>query len=308
MDVGVREAESFLVEGLGFEASEVELIGVGAWSRCFGFRAAGDDLVVRFGDHIDDFEKDRRAHDYRGPDLPIPTVLEIGPAFDGHFAVSSRAFGSPLESCTPEEWVQLVYPLVAALEAMRTAEVPARTGWGGWDGKGRAAHGGWREFLMAVDDDGPARRTHGWREKLRDSPTGDASFRWGHALLAELATDEVPSSLVHCDLINRNVHVVGGEITGVFDWGCAVYGDHLYDLAWFEFWAPWHSNLDAGLLREALDDRWRSIGYVPAGRLDRVLACALHIGLDHLAYSAHLEDWNGVAAVEARMRELVSAV
>lgn len=308
MDVGVSEAEEFLGEGLGLDVRDVELIGVGAWSRCFGYRAADDDFVVRFGDYVDDFEKDRRAHAYAGPDLPIPEVLDIGEAFHGYYAISSRAAGSPLESCTTEEWSRLVEPLVGVFEALRTAKVPEAPGWGGWDGQGRAMHLGWRDFLLAVEGDGPDRRTHGWRGKLRESPTGDASFRWGYGLLDEVATNDVPRSLVHCDLINRNVYVARGAITGVFDWGCAMYGDHLYELAWFEFWAPWHPSIDAGVLREALEAKWRSICYVPTNNVDRMLACYLHIGLDHLAYNAHLEDWNAIAQVEARIRELASTI
>lgn len=306
MDVGIPEVEGFLGAGLGLDIGDVELVGVGAWTRCYGFRVVSDDFVVRLGDHVDDFEKDRRAHVYAGPDLPIPEVLDIGEALGGYYAISSCAPGSPLESCTKLEWGRLVEPLVALFESLRTATIPAASGWGPWDGEGRATHPGWRDFLLAVEDDGPERRTHGWRAKLRKSPTGDASFRWGYGLLDEVATDDVPRCLVHGDLINRNVHVGGGTITGVFDWGCAIYGDHLYDLAWFEFWAPWHECLDADVLRKALEAKWRSVGYVPTSEVDRMLACYLHIGLDHLAYNAHVGDWSTLAQVEARMRAMVS--
>lgn len=307
MDVGVNDAEEFLRAGLGLDVHDVEQIGIGAWSRCFGYRAVGDDFVVRFGDHVDDFEKDRIAHAYAGPDLPIPEVLDIGEAFDGYYAISSRAPGSPLESCTREEWGRLVEPLVSACEAIRTAKAEG-PGWGGWNGQGEAMHLSWRDFLLAVDDDVPDRRTYGWRRKLRESRNGDASFRWGYGLLDEVATDDLPRCLIHGDLISRNVYVASDAITGVFDWGCSLYGDHLYELAWFEFWAPWHPNINAGVLREALEDKWRSNSYAPTKNVERMLACYLHIGLDHLAYNAHLGDWNTATEVEARMRELASTV
>ena len=49
--------------------------------------------------------------------------------------------------------------------------------------------------------------------------------------------------LIHSDLLNYNVLVADGRISAVIDWGCAMYGDFLYDLAWFEFWAPWYAGL-----------------------------------------------------------------
>ena len=34
--------------------------------------------------------------------------------------------------------------------------------------------------------------------------------------------------------------VDGGRITAVLDWGCSLYGDFLYELAWMQFWLPWY--------------------------------------------------------------------
>ena len=102
-------------------------------------------------------------------------------------------------------------------DARRTA---GRPGWGGWGSDGVAAESGWRDHLLAIADDAVDERTHGRRERLRDHSDGDACFRWALGLLDSVASDDVPRSVVHCDLINRNVHVVGDTITGIFDWGC----------------------------------------------------------------------------------------
>jgi hygromycin-B 4-O-kinase len=124
-------------------------------------------------------------------------------------------------------------------------------------------------------------------------------------LLETLVDDAVPRCLLHCDLINRNVLVSANRITGVFDWGCSVYGDHLYDLAWFEFWAPWFPKLNMSYLRSELERRWTQIGYLPENKESRLVACYLHIGLDHLAYNASLKDWSNLLATAKRMRTLV---
>ena len=297
--------ERLLAEDLGLDASAVERIGDGAWSECFAFVLDASHLVIRLNHHVDDFEKDRRASAFATPDLPIPRVLDVGRALGGYYAISEHAGGSPLE--TSGGWDQLVDPVARALESMRVVELAAGSGWGAWDGSGLSSSASWRDFLLGVDVDSPDRRTHGWRDKLHKSPTGTASFREGYRLLEKVATDSVPQSLVHCDLLNGNVHVANGQLTGVFDWGCSIYGDHLYDLAWFEFWAPWLPNIRAGSVRDSLRETWQSVGHNVTQAVERTVACYLHIGLDHLSYNAHLEDWNTLTQVESRMRDVIAA-
>jgi len=303
--ITLGQARTFLTDYLGSEPADLALVGEGAWSRCFGFQRGDAELVIRFGKYLDDFRKDQLAAAYATPDLPIPQVLDVGPAFDGYFAVSRRGHGVPLESLSVAEWLAIVPAVVAALEAMRTADLSATSGFGGWGADGRAPSASWSAFLLAAGEDTPDRLTPGWRERLAASPAGDAAFTWGIELLKEVASDAVPRCLTHCDLINRNVLVADARITAVFDWGCSLYGDHLYDLAWFEFWAPWMPQLDVRTLRAALERRWREVGYVPEDKEPRLTACYLRIGLDHLIYNTHLGDWSAVAEVAARMRAMV---
>ena len=206
--VNVRQARAFLASYLDTEPSEVALIGEGAWSRCFGFRRDDEELVIRFGNYVDDFRKDQLASAYATPDLPIPEVLAVGQAFDGYFAISRRAHGVPLESLSSTQWLAVVPSVVAALEAMRTTDLSSTSGVGGWGAEGQASHASWSSHLLAVGEDTPDQRTHGWRERLSASPSGDAAFTWGFELLKNVANDSVPRCLLHCDLINRNVLVI----------------------------------------------------------------------------------------------------
>ena len=308
-DIDIAKAQAFLAAYYGTdhtELSKVSLVGEGAWSRCFGFRRGDQSLVIRFGNHVDDFQKDQRAYRYATSDLPIPEVMAIGQAFDGYYAISTRAYGVPLESLGVTAWRAIVPSVVSALETMRTTDLSSTAGIGGWGADETAPCASWSEHLLTVADDKTDGRTHGWREKLAASPQGSATFTWGFDLLKQVASDSVPHSLLHCDLINRNVLINKDRIAGVFDWGCARYGDHLYDLAWFEFWGPWYPELDMQILRSALEQRWQAVEYVPEAQDSRLLACYLHIGLDHLAYNAYLEDWDALLATAERMRELVS--
>lgn len=303
--VDSQDAQRFLNEMLRLAATEVALIGEGAWSRCFGFRQDGEELAIRFGHYVDDFQKDQFAQRYAAPALPIPEVLAIGNAFGGYYAISRRVHGIPLERASAEQWLRLAPAVVAALEALRVADIADTVGFGGWDAHGQASEASWSSRLLTVGKDEPTSRIHGWRHKLATVPEGDAAFVWGFDLLQQVVTDDVPRSLIHCDLVNRNVLVEDERITGIFDWGCSVYGDHLYELAWFEFWAPWYPHLDIAYLRSALEAHWHHIGYAPPNQANRLAACYLHIGLDHLAYNAHLGDWPTLLATAERMRTLV---
>ena len=304
--VDVKQAQAFLANHLGTAPSEVVQIGMGAWSQCFGFSWDGQALVIRFGKYVSDFQKDQLAYTYATPDLPIPEVFEIGPASDGYYAISTRVYGVPLESVSAEQWRALVPAVVAALEAMRTADLSTTEGFGGWETDGHAAHSSWSSRLLSVAEDRPDQRGHGWREALATSPQGEAAFEWGLDLLRKVADDAVPRSLLHCDLTNRNVLAKGERITGVFDWGCSIYGDHLYDLARFDFWSPWHPQLDMEYLRAATEQRWAERGYIPGNKDSRLMACYLHIGLEHLAYHAQLGNWTTLLAIAKRMRVLVT--
>ena len=78
---------AFLTEHLGGIGELTELRG-GEWSQAFAFRRGGRDLVARFGDHVDDFEKDRAAFAFSCAGLPVPEVLEIGIGPGFHFCIS----------------------------------------------------------------------------------------------------------------------------------------------------------------------------------------------------------------------------
>lgn len=104
--------------------------------------------------------------------------------------------------------------------------------------------------------------------------------------------------LIHEDLLNRNVLVNGNEITAVFDWGNAMYGDALYDTAWLLYWWPWYPQWSEIDIRAALD--------LSDDVDDRLFAYQLHIGLDHLAYTAATERWDDLARNDQQVRALLT--
>ena len=297
MPFTTRQATVFLEEHYQETIDGVAVLGAGVWSEAFSFRRAGSDFVLRLGAHREDFGKDQLAAGFSANALPIPRVLEIGRAFDGHFAVSERAFGVMLDELDPGAMRQVVPSVLEMLDAARMADLSATRGYGGWDATaGNAPHHTWREYVLALAsaEDVPTSRIAGWRRHLESSPAAIAAFRTAGEHLGELVR-YCPEGrhLVHGDLLNRNVMVTNGRISAVFDWGNAVYGDFVYDLAWFVQWAPEFPAM-RGIDWEAEATRhYGRIGLSVPHLHERLLCYRLYIALDsliYLAFTARLEE------------------
>lgn len=299
-------ARGFLVDRRGRAVTAVELVGAGAWSRCFGFRDGADDLVIRFGRHRDDFEKDRRAAAWASSTLPIPAVLDIGPAWDGWFAVSERAFGEPLDSLDHHGWTRVLPSLLAALDAAHAVDVTATRGFGEWRPDGGAPAATWAGHLLAVGDDRPGGRTHGWRAALAASAIGDREVHRGIEVLERLAPVLAPERrLAHADLLNGNVLADGATITAVLDWGCALYGDPLFDLAWIDVCSIWHPAIaEAAVLDSGLAHLART-GVDLTDAALRIQACQVRILVAALGYCAFVHRSDDLVAIRERLLPLI---
>lgn len=288
------------------EVTDVELVGEGAWSRCFGFVLDGAPMVVRFGRLVEDFEKDRFAGSLRRAGLPVPTVTDVGTvgvAYVGYYAISTRVFGAPLEYLTSAQWETVMPSLFGMLDAMRSIVPPAGCGYGGWGADGVGTQPNWRSLLVSVDGDDPTDRTRGWRDRMAQSPRASAAFRRGLEQMDVLA-EALPNGerhLVHGDPVNRNILVADGLISGVFDWGCSIWGDHLYDIALIEFWSPWYPTIDALRIWQRAKQHFGEIGLVVVDLEERIRCCLIHIGVDHIRYNAFLGDWKALDDVVDRL-------
>jgi hygromycin-B 4-O-kinase len=267
-------------------------LGEGTWSTAYLARSSGRDRVVRIGRHLTDFLADQEAARFSSAALPVPQVLEIdelgGSANQMFVCVTTFAPGQPLEHVTADEWSGLVPAVADVLDALRSVRpfAPVEP---------------WADVLLATDE--LDTRLPSWRERLARWPDLHAAYTGSTQRLRELcehpAVTSVAPSLVHGDLLNRNVHVADGRITGVFDWGSRRWGDHLYDLALMVFWAPWHPNLDVGLLVDEMTRRW-------GGRPDlvRLNACLTEIGASHIAFNAAVGRHASGVSVCRRLVEL----
>jgi hygromycin-B 4-O-kinase len=289
----VTDVEAFLAARFGGDAGGVVPLGMGVWSQAFAFRRAGYDYVIRFGAHQEDFAKDRLAARYASPALPIPRVVELGEAFGGYYAISERVFGTYIDDAGEAQMRALLPSLFAALDAVRLADLSGTTGYGGWDADGTAPYPSWRDALLDVASDRPTDRIHGWRERLAASAVGVGPFDEAYRHLVALA-DSAPERrhLIHSDLLHYNVLVEDDRITGVLDWGCGMYGDLLYDLAWLCFWQPWYPAWRGIDFQAEARHHYAAIGLDVPHFVERLCCCQIHIGLAGQAYQAYAGDWS----------------
>ena len=307
--IDVGRVAALLAERLGGIIEAVEPARQGEWSQAYFFRQDGQEYVVRFGANLGDFAKDRHAVQYRSPALPIPRIIEIGEAFGGHYAISERLFGAYIDGIGEAQMRALLPSLFAALEAMRQADISDTSGYGSWGADGSAPFASWQDALLDVGLDRPGDRIAGWRARLDASADGGQSFDRAYARLQELAIFS-PSErhLIHSDLLHFNVLVSEDRIAGVFDWGCGLYGDFLYDMAWFCFWAPWYPAWNAIDFRQEAQQHYARIGLDVPHFAERLRACQLHIALGGQAYQAYKGYASELAWTVQRTRDVLDGV
>jgi hygromycin-B 4-O-kinase len=302
-DPGAAQRD-FLRERFG-PAAEIAVMRPGEWSVAYSVRTADADLVARFGAYDEDFEKDAFAARYSSPALPIPPILEWGPALGGFYAVAPRRNGEHIDGLDETRMRRVLPSLLAAHDAMRAVDLPPGSGYGGWRANGRTSHTSWRGWLLGFFNEPATRGAPGWRELLQNSPTEAAAFEEGYARLVQMV-EFCPEerALFHDDLINRNVLVDGDRISAVLDWGSSKYGDFLFDIANLVFYRPWFPawrHIDFAAEARA---HYESIGLAVPRFSERLSCYCLRIALDGVAYSAFRKRWDEVELRARRALEI----
>lgn len=287
----------------GTKPLAVESLRSGAWSSAFGLDTASGPMVLRFSNTGDDFRADELASEFSGPDLPIPRVYGTGQLDDRFWCLSERMPGIHLDELNADQMNVVIASLAAMLRAMRAVDSSHTTGFGGWDAKGNGTFSTFADQLLDVTVDTPGERGGGWSERLATHTRARQVFDAGVHLMEEYS-HFVPDSrqLIHEDTINYNVTVSEGRISGIFDWGCAMWGDALYDLAWFNFWNPWYPQWSSLDLPTRLQEAVGAEGDHVAERMHCYL---LHIGVMHIRYNALIENERALDEVATATSDLI---
>ncbi|HWV24547.1 MAG TPA: phosphotransferase [Thermomicrobiales bacterium] len=308
-DITIDQVRTFLTEEIGLSPQSIETLRPGAWSAAFGFRAEDGDFVLRIAKQADDFARDAYAHRFAGPDLPIPTVTHRGGFGDAFYAISERMPGGFLDDLDADGLRLTLPSLTATLDALRTADVSTSSGYGTWDERGNGTYASWPGFLTKTLEDDPDYRGGPWRAKLETSPTGIGAFDRDAAVFRQFVT-QMPNMrhVLHCDLINFNAFVKDHRVSGVIDWGCAIYGDFVYELAWFEFWRPWYPQWAGISVAETARKHFATQGVDLIGFDERLLCYQIHIGLTHEIYTTSIGRWEDLATITRLTTQLVDRI
>jgi hygromycin-B 4-O-kinase len=306
--ITLDQAETFLADRFGVQLGTVETIQPGAWSTVFAYTDRGQERIIRFSHHLDDLEHDQRAAAWSTTAMPVPRMLELGTAFDRHYAIAERVPGGFIDHLDGQGFRAILPALFAMLDDMRETDISNTVGFGGWDSNGHGSSTTWRDYLLRVGVDHPNGRGHGWRKALARSAIGDTGFETALDGLDRLV-EHIPDDrhLIHSDLLNRNMLVADNHITGVIDWGCSLYGDFLYDIAWFAYYWPWFPAWHEVNFLAEVQSHYERTGLDVPNFHERIRCYQVHIGLGSQAYNASIGNWDNVRADAERTLTLLES-
>jgi len=278
----------------GHEVGELESLSGGMWSSTYAFSENGRDYVVRFHDRRDDLEKDRFAERWRSPALRVPHMVEIGDLAEGAYGISERVSGTVIDDLDAEDMRRTLPSVLAAMDAMRDADLSGTSGWGLWHGDGNAAFATWPAYLL---------RSAEQRDAVRSHAVGLDGFDAAMARIRELLAF-VPARrhLVHQDLLYRNVFQDERGII-LLDWGASIYGDFMHDAALLTFWWTYYQ-------------QWRSIDIDALLRAhfagvphfaERLRLCEMDIAASHIPFQLEYRDERAAAWTARRAIERAGA-
>jgi hygromycin-B 4-O-kinase len=307
-NITIDKTSELLQEKFGGEVLQLTLLSGGEWSRAYSFVLENQKYVLRWCKSTDSFEKDSFASRFNSLKLPIPKITLQGKAFDTYYAVSTFASGNFIESLSATELASTLPALYELFDALRSADLSQTSGYGLWDGEGKGSHKSWKAYLLDVNNDAENNLTHGWKQHLQTHPKLEEVFSWLYEILEkQVAACPEARELIHSDLLNFNLLVSDHHISGVIDWQCSMYGDSLYDIAWFLYYAPWYPQfgqigMSEKILKHFVKSAWNT------ENIDERLQCYyLHIGLGSIAYNAFKQDWKAAQDAGEYTIEIVTS-
>ncbi|MFA6602237.1 MAG: aminoglycoside phosphotransferase family protein [Candidatus Shapirobacteria bacterium] len=308
MKYTINHVYPFLLKLYGVEPQNITPVGVGEWSQAFFYKLGPHSKVIRFSATADDFKRDIIASRFNSPALPVPPLEHFGPAFDGFFAVSPRVEGEMVDRLSRAQMLNSIASIIRLFDALRQADSSSSKGFGGWDTTGNGTRASWHDFLLNLGADSPSSRISSWRQKLKHKPDALNLINKATARVATL----VPlcpniRHLVHNDLLHFNLIINAGAVAGVIDWGCALWGDYLYDLAMFVAWQFYYPALK-GIDIKSKTKVFLARAGADLTNFDKRLECyQIHLLLDSLAFTSFKDHWVDFKLAQSRLARLLDS-
>ncbi len=306
--ISKQDTANFLRDKLNFNILNLTPLSGGEWSQALFFIHNNKKYVLRWSKSSEGFEKDSKAYFFNCNNMPIPKIIDTGDHLGVYYAVSEFAEGRPVEELSSPEFEEISQPLIQLLSALRDADISNSVGYGGWDKYGKGAHDSWKKYLLNVKNDSENNLAGGWWDNLNKSSIGTKNFDQLYFKFKSLV-NKCPESreLIHSDLLNKNLLVSNSKISAVIDWQCSLYGDSLYEIAWFAYNTLWHPQIrTTGFLEKALIE-YKSSSSNLSNIEERMLCYQIHIGLGSIAYNSFKKNWEMVEKSVDFTQQLVQA-
>ena len=289
---------TFFEAGSAARSRDLTLLKGGEWSQAYSFVGHAKKYVLRWSHSSETFEKDTFAGKFSSAAMPIPKIIEYGRHADQYFAISEFAQGKFIDTLNATELDGCLPVLVNLFDAMRSADLANTSGYGGWDKDGVGGQPSWKKYLLDVRTDHAENLVGGWYANLANSPLRTAAFDQLYGTF-ETLVGHCPEvrELIHSDLLNYNLLIKDNKVSAVIDWQCGLFGDSLYDVAWFVFYAPWYPQFAEVQLTQKLVAHFAASAANVTNLQTRLLCYQLHIGLGSIAYNSFKKDWKAAQEV-----------
>jgi hygromycin-B 4-O-kinase len=261
----------------------------GEWSAAHRFSLDGQDFVIRVSHSAENFYRDNIASKWSSPNLPIPQIIKIDCYQEHYYAISPFFPGEPFENLSAVELERIIPDFLSMMTALRSVNFDSITGFGTLTQAGSGAFQSWSKALLDVSNDRPDSLTYGWKKTLSEIPAAQRKYDQFYDQLTQLVKycpDQ--KRLIHSDLLYQNLLVFNHKISAVLDWGCAMIGDPVYDIAIFAFFEPWYPAFTQVNLIQKMQHSF--LGQSPDNRRNfkqRMAACQIHLTLGNIAYCVY---------------------
>lgn len=260
----IAEVAQFVKERIDDSVTSVLPLTGGEIAQAYEIKVSRGSCVFRLSPYLLQFQRDQIAAErFSSEDLPIPPIIKMGHFKDNiYYGLSEKAAGEKLSQLDPEEFLAAYPSVMETLAHIHRCELPEEAKYGAWSADGEPSCGSWHVYLTALlDREAPVGKD--WEEQERLAFCRD-SF---HRICEKISCTP---RLVHGDYGAENLFILNSKVSAVIDWGAAMYGDPVFDLAWLSFWykdldvvqsySKYNPKLSGEQITECMPAYWYFIG------------------------------------------------
>ncbi len=246
--VSISEIEEFLKKSFSVDIQNIEILKGGEISQAFSFMSNSNNFVIKVRKvrkrfrKADPFGKEiiiSKIAIKNNTQIPIPKIIKYGLFKETKkdkfiYSIVTKAPGSFVH-LFPKEKTHLVdESLVDVLVQIHSIDVSKTKGYGNWEKWNKAKFKSMQEHVLDVLE----RQKIHTNERYSSGIFEEDLYLQGSAKIKELVKFcSSKRHLVHADYGYDNVLADNdGNVTAVYDWEHAIFGDFVYDIAWLDFW------------------------------------------------------------------------